>query len=224
MQAETLTTAAGVALEGPLLLTPRVFGDDRGFFFESWNQRAFAAALEAEGQPAPTFVQDNHSRSSRGVLRGLHVQLPPHPQGKLVRCVVGEIFDVAVDIRYGSATFGQWVVAHLSAENHQQLWVPVGFAHGFLTLSEQAEVLYKTTDFWNPDCERALRWDDPELAIAWPLEALPGGLPVLEVPQLAEKDAVAPLLAEARAGLVSCVWNSVQPVQIRPPSPAGEAP
>jgi dTDP-4-dehydrorhamnose 3,5-epimerase len=195
MQAETLATAAGVALEGPLLLTPRVFGDDRGFFFESWNQRAFAAALEAEGQPAPAFVQDNHSRSSQGVLRGLHVQLPPHPQGKLVRCVVGEIFDVAVDIRRGSPTFGQWVGAVLSAENHQQLWVPAGFAHGFLTLSEQAEVLYKTTDFWSRDCERAIRWDDPQLAIAWPFEALAGA-----EPQLSEKDAAAPLLAELAEG------------------------
>ena len=221
MQAEMLTTA-GVVLKGPLLLTPRVFGDERGFFFESWNQRAFAAALEAEGQPAPTFVQDNHSRSSRGVLRGLHVQLPPHPQGKLVRCVVGEIFDVAVDIRSGLTTFGQWVGAHLSAENHQQLWVPPGFAHGFLTLSEQAEVLYKTTDFWSRDCERAIRWDDPEVAIAWPLEALPPGMSAFEAPQLAEKDAVAPLLEELRVELLGCVWTSVQLVQIQDASSLGE--
>ena len=198
MQAESLSTAAGATLVGPLLLTPRVFGDDRGFFFESWNQQAFAAALEADGQPIPSFVQDNHSRSSRGVLRGLHYQLQPHPQGKLVRCVLGEIFDVAVDIRHGSPTFGHWVGARLSAENHQQLWVPVGFAHGFLTLSEQAEVLYKTTDFWSRECERSLRWDDPELAITWPLEALAGGRPDLVAPQLSEKDAVAPLLAEFR--------------------------
>jgi dTDP-4-dehydrorhamnose 3,5-epimerase len=190
MQAEVLTTAAGIPLEGPLLLTPRVFGDGRGFFFESWNQQAFNAAA---GDTA--FVQDNHSRSSRGVLRGLHYQLPPHPQGKLVRCVVGEIFDVAVDLRRGSSTFGQWVGAHLSAANHQQLWVPAGFAHGFLTLSEQAEVLYKTTDFWSRECERAIRWDDPQLAIAWPLEALAGA-----EPQLSEKDAAAPLLAELAEG------------------------
>ena len=222
MQAEGLTTAGGLAVQGPLLLTPRVFGDERGFFFESWNQRAFAAALEAEGQPAPTFVQDNHSRSSRGVLRGLHVQLPPHPQGKLVRCVVGEIFDVAVDIRHGSVTFGQWVGAHLSAENHQQLWVPPGFAHGFLTLSDQAEVLYKTTDFWSRDCERAIRWDDPEVAIAWPLEALPPGMSAFEAPQLAEKDAVAPLLEELRVELLGCVWTSVQLVQIQDASSLGE--
>ena len=186
MQSEVLTTAAGVPVQGPLLLTPRVFGDGRGFFFESWNQQAFNAAA---GDTA--FVQDNHSRSSRGVLRGLHYQLPPHPQGKLVRCVLGEIFDVAVDIRRSSPSFGQWVGAVLSADNKQQLWVPAGFAHGFLTLSEQAEVLYKTTDFWSRECERAIRWDDPALAIAWPLEALAGALP-----QLSEKDGAAPLLAE----------------------------
>jgi len=190
MLAEVLTTAAGVPVQGPLLLTPRVLGDERGFFFESWNQQAFNAAA---GDTA--FVQDNHSRSSRGVLRGLHYQLPPHPQGKLVRCVLGEIFDVAVDIRRSSPTFGQWVGAVLSADNKQQLWVPAGFAHGFLTLSEQAEVLYKTTDFWSRECERAIRWDDPQLAIAWPLEALAGA----EL-QLSEKDAVAPLLAELAEG------------------------
>jgi dTDP-4-dehydrorhamnose 3,5-epimerase len=189
MQAESLTTAAGAILEGPLLLTPRVFGDDRGFFFESWNQQAFNAAA---GDTC--FVQDNHSRSSRGVLRGLHYQLPPHPQGKLVRCVVGEIFDVAVDIRRSSVTFGQWVGARLSAENHQQLWVPAGFAHGFLTLSDHAEVLYKTTDFWSKDCEGAIRWDDLHLAIHWPLEFI-GGIE----PLLAQKDSIAPSLAEAVA-------------------------
>jgi dTDP-4-dehydrorhamnose 3,5-epimerase len=193
MNAERLQTMAGTTLEGPLLITPRVFGDERGFFFESWNQRAFAAALETDGQVVPEFVQDNHSRSSCGVLRGLHYQLPPHPQGKLVRCVLGEIFDVAVDIRHGSATFGQWVGARLSAANHQQLWVPAGFAHGFLTLSEHAEVLYKTTDFWSRDCERAIRWDDPQLAIDWPpLEAAAAP----SAPLLSEKDALAPLLAD----------------------------
>jgi len=194
MQAEILTTAAGLPLQGPLLLTPRVFGDGRGFFFESWNQQAFAAACQSQGQSAPGFVQDNHSRSSRGVLRGLHYQLPPHPQGKLVRCVVGEIFDVAVDIRRRSPSFGQWVGAVLGADNKQQLWVPAGFAHGFLTLSEHAEVLYKTTDFWSKDCEGAIRWDDPQLAIAWPLDCL-GGIE----PLLAEKDAQAPLLVEVLA-------------------------
>jgi dTDP-4-dehydrorhamnose 3,5-epimerase len=199
MQAEALRTSAGTPLAGdrhqaPLLLTPRLFGDDRGFFFESWNQRSFAAALGLPLEQAPAFVQDNHSRSSRGVLRGLHYQLPPHPQGKLVRCIVGDIFDVAVDIRRSSPTFGQWVGAVLSAENQQQLWVPEGFAHGFLTLSAQAEVLYKTTDFWNQECERAIRWNDPQVAIAWPLDSLE------EIePLLAEKDAAAPWLADAQA-------------------------
>jgi dTDP-4-dehydrorhamnose 3,5-epimerase len=191
MQAERLQTTKGLSVVGPLLITPRVFGDERGFFFESWNQRAFAEALEADGQVVPpAFVQDNHSRSSQGVLRGLHYQLPPHPQGKLVRCVLGEIFDVAVDLRRGSPSFGQWVGATLSAANHQQLWVPAGFAHGFLTLSEHAEVLYKTTDFWSRHCERAIRWDDAELAIAWPQSA---------EPVLSEKDAVAPCLADLSA-------------------------
>ena len=182
------------AVQGPLLLTPRVFGDARGFFFESWNERQWNQLLTDHGQEPVGLVQDNHSRSSRGVLRGLHYQLHPSPQGKLVRCVLGEIFDVAVDLRRSSPTFGQWVGARLSAENHQQLWVPVGFAHGFLTLSEHAEVLYKTTDFWSQPCERAIRWDDPELAIAWPEEGLPEAQPLL-----ADKDAKAPTLAEALA-------------------------
>ena len=184
MQADRLRSPAGQEIDGPLLITPKVFGDARGFFFESWNQGAFNAAA------GPTeFVQDNHSRSCRGVLRGLHFQLPPHPQGKLVRCALGEIFDVAVDIRRSSPTFGQWVGAVLSADNKQQLWVPAGFAHGFLTLSEQAEVLYKTTDFWSRECEGAIRWDDPQVAIAWPLEGLAG-----EPPLLSGKDAEAPRL------------------------------
>jgi dTDP-4-dehydrorhamnose 3,5-epimerase len=199
MQADPLLTSAGAPLAGerhkvPLLLTPRLFGDERGFFFESWNQRSFAAALGVPLEQAPAFVQDNHSRSSRGVLRGLHYQLPPHPQGKLVRCIVGQIFDVAVDIRRSSPTFGQWVGAVLSSDNQQQLWVPEGFAHGFLTLSEHAEVLYKTTDFWSQECERAIRWDDPQVAIAWPLNSL-GRIE----PLLAGKDAAAPWLADAQA-------------------------
>ena len=190
MNAERLKTNAGTALEGPLLITPKVFGDDRGFFFESWNEQAFGALLHSDGQAVPKFVQDNHSRSGCGVLRGLHFQLPPHPQGKLVRCVLGEIFDVAIDIRRSSATFGQWVGARLNAANHQQLWVPPGFAHGFLTLSEHAEVLYKTTDFWSRDCERAICWNDAQLAIDWP--QLAG---TFVSPLLSEKDATAPLLA-----------------------------
>ena len=140
-----------------------------------------------------TFVQDNQSRSSQFVLRGLHYQLPPHPQGKLVRCVQGEIFDVAVDIRRHSPTFGRWVGALLSAENHCQLWVPEGFAHGFLVLSERAEVLYKTSGFWNREAERSIRWDDPALAIDWPF---PAGAPA---PSVSEKDRLAPTLEEATA-------------------------
>lgn len=198
MKAQRLQSSSGVEIEGPLLLTPRVFADERGFFFESWNQSVFAKALEVDGQAVPMFVQDNHSRSAQGVLRGLHYQLPPHPQGKLVRCVLGSIFDVAVDLRRRSPTFGQWVGARLSAANHQQLWVPVGFAHGFLTLSDQAEVLYKTTDVWSRDCERAIRWDDSTLAIAWPpLD----GLVAPKAPVLSLKDAEAPLFNEQ-----SCVF------------------
>jgi dTDP-4-dehydrorhamnose 3,5-epimerase len=187
MQVEQLTAASGRVIEGPLLITPKVFGDDRGFFYESWNQRSFD---EAVGCPT-TFEQDNHSRSCRGVLRGLHYQLEPEPQGKLVRCTVGVIFDVAVDLRRSSATFGQWVGAELSADNQQQLWVPVGFGHGFLTLSESAEVLYKASGFWSKSCERSLRWNDPDLAIAWPLEGME--------PLLAQKDADAPELAAVMA-------------------------
>ncbi|MEB3306926.1 MAG: dTDP-4-dehydrorhamnose 3,5-epimerase [Cyanobacteriota bacterium] len=193
MQVEQLRGPAGQVVDGPLLLTPQLFGDGRGFFFESWNGRRWQELLEAHGQSPVPFVQDNHSRSARGVLRGLHWQLPPHPQAKLLRCVEGAIFDVAVDIRHRSPTFGQWVGAELSAANHQQLWVPVGFAHGFLTLSEHAAVLYKTTDFWSRSSERALRWDDPRVAIEWPLLAEGA------VPLLSEKDAAAPHLEQLGA-------------------------
>lgn len=192
MQAERLRTTTGQGLEGPLLLTPQAFADDRGWFFESWNARVFAALLEADGQdPAPTFVQDNHSSSTRGVLRGLHLQLDPHAQGKLVRCTAGAIFDVAVDIRPDSNTYGHWVSTHLSASNRHQLWIPTGFAHGFLSLCDGSEVLYKTTAIWNRDSERSIHWADPQLAIAWPLEDLK-----LKQPLLAAKDAAAPRLAD----------------------------
>ncbi|MEB3349091.1 MAG: dTDP-4-dehydrorhamnose 3,5-epimerase [Cyanobacteriota bacterium] len=178
-------------LDGLLLLTPTLIGDDRGFFFESWNGRRFAAALGLSEAAAPAFSQDNHSRSTRGVLRGLHYQLPPSPQGKLVRCVAGEIFDVAVDLRRSSSTYGRWYGTVLSDSNHRQLWIPVGFAHGFLTLSASADVLYKASGYWSRDCERSLLWSDPRLAIAWPLEGLN--------PQLAAKDAAAPELTAAEA-------------------------
>jgi len=151
-----------------LILEPQVFGDERGFFYESYNERAFLEKLGITEH----FVQDNHSRSVKSVLRGLHYQIQ-QPQGKLVRAVAGEIFDVAVDLRKHSKRFGQWVGIYLSADNKRQLWVPPGFAHGFLVVSDYAEVLYKTTDFYAPAHERSLRWDDPELAIAWPLDGEP---------------------------------------------------
>lgn len=161
--------AIPLAIPEVVLIEPKVFGDARGFFFESFNAAAFAAATGVTA----AFVQDNHSRSARGVLRGLHYQLPPQAQGKLVRVVQGEVFDVAVDIRRASPTFGHWVGARLSAENHHQLWVPPGFAHGFLVLSESAEFLYKTTDYYAPALERCIAWNDPDLAVDWPLESVP---------------------------------------------------
>lgn len=174
-----------IATELPevLIVEPKVFGDARGFFFESFNARAFAEATGVER----AFVQDNHSLSQRGVLRGLHYQLE-QAQGKLVRVVQGEVFDVAVDVRRASPTFGRWVGVRLSAENKRQLWVPEGFAHGFLVLSEQAEFLYKTTDYYAPVHERCIRWDDPELAIDWPLDG---------EPQLSAKDRAGVALREA---------------------------
>ena len=167
-----------------LLIEPKVFGDERGFFAETWNQRSFDAAVGRETR----FVQDNHSRSRRGVLRGLHYQRPPHAQGKLVRAVAGAVFDVAVDVRRESPNFGRWVGCELSATNHRQLWIPPGFAHGFLVLSESADFLYKTTDYYAPASEGCVRWDDPAIGIAWP---------ALDVaPTLAAKDRDAPPLAQ----------------------------
>ncbi len=153
------------AIPDVIVIEPKIFNDTRGFFYESFNQQAFDEATGTNYQ----FVQDNHSKSSRGVLRGLHYQLSPKAQGKLVRVVQGKVWDVAVDIRKGSPTFGQWVGEELSADNHKQLWIPPGFAHGFITLSDTAEFLYKTTDYYSPEHEQAIRWDDPQLAIAWPL-------------------------------------------------------
>ncbi len=173
-------------LPGVVIVEPELFADERGWFMESFNQARFDAALKDLGLPAARpFVQDNHSCSARHVLRGLHYQLPPHPQGKLVRVVRGAAYDVAVDLRRASATFGRWTGALLSDANRHQLWVPEGFAHGFLALEDDTQFLYKTTDVYARECERALRWDDPDIAIRWPL-------PPDETPRLAAKDAAAP--------------------------------
>ena len=165
-----------------LIIEPRVFGDERGFFLESFNQKAFNQALGRE----VVFVQDTHSRRTKNVVRGLHWQQAPMAQGKLVRVVQGEVFDVAVDLRKDSKTYGQWVGEILTADNKKQLWIPPGFAHGFLTLSESADFLYKTTEYYSPEHERCIRWNDPAIAIAWPLtgDAL-----------LSPKDSLAPFLA-----------------------------
>jgi dTDP-4-dehydrorhamnose 3,5-epimerase len=168
--------ATPTAIADVLLMEPRVFGDARGFFYESFNARAFAAATKLDIQ----FVQDNHSKSACGVLRGLHYQVQ-NPQGKLVRVVAGEVFDVIVDIRQHSPTYGEWIGEHLSAGNQRQLWIPPGLAHGFLVLSESAEFLYKTTDYYAPEFERCIAWDDPDLNIDWPLDGI--------VPLVSAKDA-----------------------------------
>ena len=173
------------ALPGVMLIEPRVFGDDRGFFLESWNAQAFAAA----GIDAP-FVQDNHSRSAKGVLRGLHYQIEA-PQGKLVRVTAGAVFDVVVDMRRSSPQFGRWVGFELSAANKRTLWVPPGFAHGFLTLSDSVDFLYKCTTFYAPEHERAVIWNDAQLAIEWPIE--------IALPLLSAKDTTAPRFADAES-------------------------
>jgi len=184
-------------LPGVVLVDTPVFGDDRGWFLESFNQPRFDEGLRALGlPPARPFVQDNHSCSAAGVLRGLHYQLPPHPQGKLVRVTQGAAFDVAGRIRRGSPTFGRWFGTQLSAENRRQMWVPEGFAHGFIALVDDTHFLYKTTDVYARDCERAIRWDDPAIGIVWPM-------PVnAATPRLAAKDAAAPLLAAVAAAEV----------------------
>lgn len=176
-------TVVEMSLAGVKLIEPRVFGDNRGFFYESFNARDFAGQVQEQVE----FVQDNHSRSVRGVLRGLHYQIRK-PQGKLVRVVEGEVFDVAVDLRRSSPTFGKWEGVVLSGENHRQLWIPPGFAHGFAVLSETAQFLYKTTDYWYPEHERVLLWNDPEIGIEWPIDF---------EPQLAAKDAAAKRLRDA---------------------------
>ena len=175
-------TAIRTELDGVLILEPKVFGDDRGFFFESFNERDFKEVTGLDVR----FVQDNHSRSAQGVLRGLHYQIQ-HAQGKLVRVTHGEVFDVAVDMRRSSATFGQCAGVVLSAKNKRQLWIPPGFAHGFVVTSASAEFLYKTTDYWHPEYERSLLWNDPQLGVRWPLTT----------PTLATKDAAGKRLSAA---------------------------
>jgi dTDP-4-dehydrorhamnose 3,5-epimerase len=176
-------TVTATALPEVKIIEPKVFGDARGYFYESFNGREFAEQVAAGVE----FVQDNHSRSAKGVLRGLHYQVE-HAQGKLVRVVEGEVFDVAVDLRRSSPNFGKWVGVVLSTENHRQLWVPPGFAHGFVVLSESAQFLYKTTDYWFPEHERSIVWNDPEIGIEWPIDF---------EPLLAAKDAAGKRLAEA---------------------------
>ncbi|HMM87113.1 dTDP-4-dehydrorhamnose 3,5-epimerase [Azohydromonas sp.] len=180
------------AIADVVVVEPTVFADERGWFMESYHQPRFDAALRELGLPPPRpFVQDNHSCSKAGVLRGLHHQLPPHAQGKLVRVVRGAAFDVAVDIRRGSPTFGRWVGVELSEANRRQLWIPEGFAHGFVALADDTHFLYKTTGVYAKDCERAIRWDDPVIGIDWPLP------PGVAHPIVAPKDAAAPRLADA---------------------------
>lgn len=169
----------------PLVVEPQVFRDERGYFLEAFNQRVFEDMVGAE----VPFVQDNHSHSTRGVLRGLHYQLPPAAQGKLVRVSRGAVFDVAVDIRRSSSGFGEWVGYELSAENFRQLWIPPGFAHGFLALTDEADVLYKTTEYYQPELDRSIRWDDPQIGVDWPLDEM--------VPKISPKDEQAPSLADA---------------------------
>lgn len=176
--------ATALDISGLFVFEPRVFSDDRGSFFESFNEQRFREATGFAGQ----FVQDNHSTSHKGVLRGLHYQLPPHAQGKLVRVVSGAVYDVAVDLRPGSPTFGKWAGVELSAANHRQFWIPGGFAHGFLALEDDTQFLYKTTDFWHAASERSLKWDDPALGVDWPLSV---------PPILSGKDAAAPRFEQA---------------------------
>ena len=187
MHFENLKTDDNQVINDLLMVTPDIFEDDRGFFFESWNQKKFNEIINKN----IIFCQDNHSRSNFGVLRGLHYQLDPNPQGKLVRCSYGSVFDVAVDLRKYSPTYGKWAGIELNSKNKKQLWIPVGFAHGFLTLSENAEVQYKATGFWSKDCERSLRWNDSRININWFKK-------INKIdPILAPKDQLAPTLIEA---------------------------
>jgi dTDP-4-dehydrorhamnose 3,5-epimerase len=193
MKSKQLLTRDGRIIEGPLLLTPTVFDDERGYFYESWNLRTFNYELRHYGEQPQNFVQENQSSSKRNTLRGLHWQKNPHAQGKLVRCVSGSIFDVIVDLRTDSLTYKEWCGVYLQGPKFNQLWVPPGFAHGFLTLSMYADVIYKTTRYWNKGTERSLRWNDPDINIAWPTQDAEGND---SRPVLSDKDSKAPLFSQ----------------------------
>ena len=188
MQIKRITSNKGNILDGPILIEPKLFEDERGFFFESWNKSTFNNCVNKE----IIFSQDNHSCSKKGVLRGLHYQIPPTPQGKLVRCINGEIFDVAVDLRKRSETFGEWISANLSSSNKLMLWIPVGFAHGFLSLEDNSEVIYKASGNYSKELERSIIWNDPTINIKWPLQSIN-----LNEPILSNKDEKACLIEEA---------------------------
>jgi len=188
MEIKNLSSNKGNLLEGVFIIKPRVYEDNRGFFYESWNQTLFNKAIGEE----VTFLQDNHSSSNIGVLRGLHYQIEPKPQGKLVRCVSGSVFDVAVDIRKSSPTFGEWTSIVLDNINKIMIWIPVGFAHGFLAIKEDSEVLYKASELWSKEQDRSIRWDDKDININWPLK----DINCFE-PRLSEKDSKAPFLKNA---------------------------
>ena len=175
MKALKLKTTENINIQGPLLISPTLFEDERGFFFESWNELSFNNLIERK----VNFVQDNHSKSTLGVIRGLHYQLNPNAQGKLVRCINGEIFDVIVDLRIKSCTFGKWSGVYLSQKNQNELWIPEGFAHGFLSMSISAEIVYKTTNYWSRESERAIIWNDKNISINWPTEAINFSSPLL---------------------------------------------
>ena len=194
LTSQKISNSNGQTIDGPLLIKPNVFKDERGFFMESWNSNDWKNIMGKSKQEFNLFLQDNHSKSSIGVLRGLHYQLNPYAQGKLVRCISGEIFDVAVDIRINSPTFGKYVGEFLSSENFLQLWIPEGFAHGFLTISEKAEVVYKTTNIWDKNSERSIKWDDPSINIEWP-EIILKNNEILISP----KDSQAPLLSKVNS-------------------------
>ena len=181
-------------IDGLILLSTNRYTDHRGFFQESWNELEWQRILKDCGQPYSQFVQDNHSCSTKGVLRGMHYQTNPYSQGKLIRCIKGEIFDVAIDIRRKSPSFRSWVGIYLSGKNNMQLWLPSGFAHGFLTLSDEADVMYKVTDFWNKDCERSVNFKDPSLDIQWPIKNIDISI------QLSQKDMNAPFLSDLETG------------------------